>query len=288
MTLADLLRKTRRRLADAGIPTPDLDARLLVEHFSGTTRADAIADPGRAVPSEAAEAVESALARRIAGEPVYRILGFREFYGLRLSLSPDTLEPRPDTETLVEALLPFVCETVARESACRILDLGTGTGAIALALLAQEPRTMAVGVDISEGAAATARANAEALGLSNRFSACVSDWFANVTGRYHAIASNPPYISTIEIADLDRGVRDFDPVRALDGGSDGLFAYRRIAEEAAGHLEDGGVIGVEIGAGQGPAVTAIFDASGYDLAETRNDLPGHERALVFRRKARKS
>ncbi len=281
-TLAELLGTARRRLSEAGIEDAALDARLIVEHFSGTTRTDAIARPDQPVAAAAVAAVEAAVARRLAGEPVHRILGFREFYGLRLALSPGTLEPRPDTETLVDAVLPFVRATASRAGTCRILDLGTGTGAIALALLSAVPQAVATGVDISDDALATAARNARALGLADRFSAKKSDWFAEISGRCHAIVSNPPYIPAKEIGALQREVRDHDPRRALDGGADGLDAYRRIAEGAAAHLEPGGIVAVEIGSTQGAEVTRIFAAKGFDLAERRRDLAGNERVLVFR------
>ena len=168
-TLIALLTDTQARLAMAGIDTPALDARLIVEHFSRTTRADAIARPEMVVDPDSAHAIRAALDRRLSGEPVHRILGFREFYGLKLALSAETLEPRPDTETLIDAVLPFARQTVQREGTCRILDLGTGTGAIALALLSQVEEATATGTDIAEGALDVARKNAESLGLASRF-----------------------------------------------------------------------------------------------------------------------
>jgi release factor glutamine methyltransferase len=283
-TLAVLLRNARQCLADAGIADAAFDARLLVEHFSGTTRTDAITNPDRPIDPAAVTAVEAALARRIAGEPVHRILGFRDFYGLRLSLSEDTLEPRPDTETLVEAMLPFVHKTVVRKGSCAILDLGTGTGAIALALLSAEPRATATGVDISEGALATATRNAENLGLSGRFSALQSDWFEKVSGRFDAIVSNPPYIAESDIDALQKEVRDFDPRRALDGGTDGLDAYRTLAMDAAHYLEHDGVVGVEIGSTQKADVAGLFASARFDLVEAKQDLSENDRALVFQRR----
>ncbi|TIR23247.1 MAG: peptide chain release factor N(5)-glutamine methyltransferase [Mesorhizobium sp.] len=282
--LGPLLRAARERLAAAGIDDPGLDSRLIVEHFSGTTRTQAIAEPGQKVGSAALSAIEAALRRRVAGEPAHRILGYREFYGLRLSLSPETLEPRPDTETLVDAILPFVRTTAERLGECRILDLGTGTGAIALALLNAVPAAIATGVDISEGALATAAGNARDLGLGGRFKALHSNWFEKVSGSYHVIASNPPYIPSQEIGNLQDEVRDFDPHRALDGGVDGLGPYRVIAAEAVGFLEAQGRVAVEIGHTQKNEVSGIFAAAGYVLTGTHRDLGGNDRVLVFERR----
>ncbi|TPJ42324.1 peptide chain release factor N(5)-glutamine methyltransferase [Mesorhizobium sp. B2-5-13] len=281
--LGPLLREARTRLAAAGIDDPALDARLIVEHYSGTTRTQAIADPGREIDGDAIAAIDGALRRRAGGEPVHRILGYREFYGLRLSLSSETLEPRPDTETLVEAVLPFVKAMVARKGACRILDLGTGTGAIALALLSVVPAATATGVDISAGALAMAARNAGQFGLGGRFTTVQSDWFEKVSGRYHVIAANPPYIPTQEIGNLQDEVRDFDPRIALDGGVDGLNPYRIIAAEAARFLEAEGRIAVEIGHTQSNDVNDIFRAAGYTGGEVFGDLGGNDRVLVFQR-----
>lgn len=282
--LAQLLASSRTALARAGIPDAALDARLIVEHFSATGRAEAISAPERIIGAAAAAAVERALCRRISGEPVHRILGFREFYGLRLGLSPETLEPRPDTETLVDALLPFVRATAAMGAGeCRILDLGTGTGAIALALLSEVKTATATGSDISAEALETASGNARALGLGDRFTSLKSDWFEEISGKFHVIAANPPYIPTSDLASLQREVRDFDPARALDGGADGLDPYRVIAEQAEQHLEPSGRIAVETGHTQKAAVTGLFEAQGYRLLEARRDIAGHDRVLVFNR-----
>jgi release factor glutamine methyltransferase len=283
-TLGKLHQEARRHLLEAGVVDAALDARLLVEHFSGTTRTDAIVDPDRTVEATTVSAIDGALTRRAAGEPVHRILGFREFYGLRLALSPQTLEPRPDTETLVDALLPFVKSIAARAGTCRILDLGTGTGAIALALLSTEPRAEATGVDISDDALATARSNAQSLGLSGRFTAIKSDWLVKVSGRYHVIASNPPYIRSDEIETLQKEVRTFDPLGALDGGADGLEVYRIIATQSAAHLEMDGVVAVEIGSTQRIDVVQIFEQTGFALLKALADLAGNDRVLVFTRR----
>ncbi|MFN3546980.1 MAG: peptide chain release factor N(5)-glutamine methyltransferase [Mesorhizobium sp.] len=281
VALDELLRRARARLAASGIADAALDARLIVEAVTSTDRMDLIRDPGRMVSPAEAHAAEGMLARRLAGEPVHRILGHREFYGLTLSLSPDTLEPRPDTETLVDLVLPRLRAIAADRGRCRILDLGTGTGAIALALLSQIPQAQAVAADIAPGALSTARRNAEANGLSDRFETVLSDWFGTMSGRYDAILSNPPYISAIEYADLPPEVRDHDPERALLAGADGLDAYRAIAAGAGRHLEPGGFVGLEIGASQKASVTALFEAAGFTRLETAMDLGGRDRALVF-------
>jgi release factor glutamine methyltransferase len=279
-TLGGLLRDARLRLVQAGVDDAGLEARLLVEHFTGTTRTEAMTAPERPVDRAMAEAVLAAVARRTAGEPAHRILGHREFYGLDLLLSPETLEPRPDTETLVEAMLPIISATAARKGECRILDLGTGTGAIALALLSKVERAVATGVDISEGALETATLNARRLGLAERFTPLHSDWFANIFEQYDAIVSNPPYIPAKHIDSLQADVRDFDPRRALDGGEDGLNAYRLISEGAHRCLA-AGTIGVEIGYDQKDAVTGIFQRAGYRLIKAARDLAGNDRVLMF-------
>lgn len=280
-TLYALHRSARRRLSEAGVEPADLDARLLVEHFTGASRMDAITRPDMAISPETQTAVDAAISRRIAGEPVHRIIGFREFYGLKLRLSAETLEPRPDTETLVEAALPFVREIARKLGQCRIVDLGTGTGAIALALLSAVPQAAALGVDISGDALATATRNANENGLSSRFQAIHSDWLEKISGRHHVIVANPPYIRTNDIGGLQKEVRLFDPIRALDGGEDGLEAYRIIAAQAAGHLEDGGIVAVEIGSSQRDEVSSIFRTAGYAVLASHRDLGGNDRTLVF-------
>jgi release factor glutamine methyltransferase len=282
-SLADVLATSRAAFSDAGILDSALDARLIVEHYSATSRAQAISTPERIIGAAAVSDIERALRRRISGESVHRILGFREFYGLRLSLSAETLEPRPDTETLVDALLPFVRSVAAREKPCRILDLGTGTGAIALALLTEVEAATATGVDISADALATAHANAVSLRVDSRFTTLISDWFSRISGKFHVIAANPPYIPSNDLMNLQAEVRDFDPARALDGGADGLDAYRTIATHAGAYLEDGGRIGVEIGYGQRDVVSKLFEANGYRVAEARQDIAGRDRVLVFHR-----
>jgi release factor glutamine methyltransferase len=282
MKLVDLFTSARRQLTAANLATPDLDARLIVEHYTNTTRTDLITRPDLTVASETLHAIETAIARRLAGESVHRILGYREFYGLKLTLSPETLEPRPDTETLVDAALPFVRDAITRTGQCRILDLGTGTGAIALALLSQAPQARATGVDISAAAAQIAASNAASLGLSGRFQAIQSDWFEKISGLYDVIVSNPPYIRSDDIAGLSPEVRDHDPIAALDGGANGLEAYRLIAANSTQYLAEGGMVAVEIGHDQRLDVTDLFGESGYEAIEHYRDLGGNDRVIVFK------
>ena len=279
--LADIHRQARARLTAAGIETADLDARLLVEWVTGYDRLEAIRNPDRPIEQVVLMRLNEILSRRINGESVHRIIGKRAFFGIELALSQDTLEPRPDTEALVELVIPFLRQRIAEHGVADLIDLGTGTGAIALALLDQFKELRAVGVDVSAGALDTARNNAHLTGVSHRFAALRSDWFANVTGAYDLIVSNPPYIPSLEIAGLQREVVLHDPIRALDGGPDGLIPYQIIAGHARHHLRTGGAVALEIGFGQRADIEAIFAAENFVLKGVQNDIGGHERALLF-------
>ncbi|EKF17750.1 peptide chain release factor N(5)-glutamine methyltransferase [Nitratireductor pacificus] len=284
ITLGALLAAARERLKQARIPDAALDARLLVEHFTETTQADAIARPEQLIEAGRRDAVEKALEQRLEGKPVHRIIGRRAFYGLELTLSPETLEPRPDTEALVDLVLEYARRDNGDDRPWRLLDLGTGTGAVALALLSVLPNAQAVGVDVSADALATAASNADINGYGSRFTACRSDWFAGVEGRFDFIVSNPPYIRDGDWPGLSREVRAFDPRIALVAGPDGLDAYRAIAAGVALHLASGGMVAVEIGFDQKDMVSEVFAANGFDLADAVRDLAGHDRALIFRTK----
>jgi len=280
--LSSIYRSARRRLADAGVPTPDFDARLLIEWAGGLSQLDLIRYPETAMSKEASARIHSAIRRRAGGEPVHRIIGQREFYGIGLELTPETLEPRPDTETLVDLALPFLRERIAEHGTANLLDLGTGSGAIAIALLAQLRELTAVGADIAPGALDAARRNSARTGVTRRFAALESDWFSAVAGRYDLVISNPPYISSREIASLPAEVRCYDPIEALDGGADGLDAYRVIAGRVAGYLAPDGAVMVEIGHQQKNEVAGLFQGAGFRLDRVARDLAGTERALVFR------
>lgn len=279
--LSQLLGLARTRLESAGISDAAGDARALLCGLLGLSLTDIVLHGNRLIAQQQVETVLAAIARRAAHEPVHRILGRREFHGLDLMLSADTLEPRPDTEILVTAMVPHVNEAVRRNGSARILDLGTGTGAICLALLDACPAATGVGSDIAEGALATAAENARALGLGERFVAQKSNWFSAINGAFDIIVSNPPYIRSSVIAELAPEVRRFDPMAALDGGDDGLDAYRAIAGNAGQFIKEGGKIGVETGFDQREDVTGIFEAEGFVTIAAIKDYGGNDRVLVF-------
>ncbi|WP_377293828.1 peptide chain release factor N(5)-glutamine methyltransferase [Rhizobium sp. SG2393] len=280
-TLDAVLAAVRRSLAEAGVEDAGREARLLVAGLLGLTPTELLTRGASPVADAERAKVEAAVTRRLAGEPVFRILGRRDFRGLTLKLSPGTLEPRPDTECLVDAMGPQVDAIIARQGHCRILDLGTGTGAIILSLLDEHPLASGVGVDKSADALATARDNAAGHGLAARFDARESDWFSSVDGIFDVIVSNPPYIVSSVVDELERDVRDHDPRLALDGGADGLDAYRAIASESRRYLSQDGIVGLEIGYDQDGPVTALFEASGFRLTQRARDLGGRDRVLVF-------
>jgi release factor glutamine methyltransferase len=282
-TLNEMMAHLRNHFAVAGVEDPMAEARILVAGLMGLSRADFISRGEDQISLEHERALHAASGRRVRGEPVYRILGRREFYGLDLGLSKDTLEPRPDTEVLVELVLDLV--KARRREPLEILDLGTGTGAICLALLSQLPAARGTGTDLAPGALGQAAANAHANGLSDRFSTIESRWFEKITGRYDVIVSNPPYISSDVIPRLDREVREHDPFLALDGGKDGLDAYRDIAARTATFLTTDGIVAVETGFDQKNSVRAIFESSGFVEIAAAKDLAGNDRAQAFRAKS---
>ena len=282
-TTAALVEELKDRFAAAGLPDPQLDGRLLLASLLDIDLTELTLHPERVLDDDDVLRVRSAADRRCRREPVHRILGRRGFHTLDLALTPDTLEPRPDTETLVEAALPLARARVQRFGRCRIVDLGTGSGAVGLALLAAVPEAVCLGTDISAAALETARSNARDNGLAARFSTASGNWFEAVRGRFDVIVSNPPYIRSADIARLQPEVRDFDPPRALDGGRDGLDAYRAIAAGADRHLAADGHICLETGADQHTAVIALFQGHGFAMIERVRDLAGHDRVVVFGR-----
>lgn len=275
-TIRELRRAAEARLRAAGVDSPDLDARLLVERALGLSREALLVRGDAAVEGDGAARVAALVERRAAREPVSRILGSRGFWTLELGLNAATLDPRPDTETLVEAALAAVGD---RAAPLRILDLGTGTGCILLALLAELPNACGLGVDLSPEAVAAARANAAANGLAPRATFAAGSWGDGLAGGFDLVVSNPPYIPTADIAGLEPEVRVHDPWAALDGGADGLDAYRAIVPQLGGLLKATGAVAFEVGQGQSSAVARLLSAAGFLDVRTFCDLGGVERVV---------
>jgi len=275
-TLGDLRRSGRARLAAAGVDSAALDATLLLCAAAGERREAVMAYPERMVEPRAADAYRVMIDRRAAREPVSRILGRREFWGLDFSVAAPVLDPRPDTETLVRAALDWL----EGRPAARIADLGTGSGCVLLALLHERPEDRGLGIDISDEALGVARANAASLGLAARASFAVGDWTSELPdGAVGLIVSNPPYIPHQDIAGLEPEVAVYDPIGALDGGSDGLDAYRRIAADLRRVVAPGGAAFLEIGAGQEDDVAPLLEQGGASAVQRFPDLSGRIRCL---------
>lgn len=277
-TLGDLYRSAAARLRDAGLPTPELDARWLLADVARLSARDIVLQAHAPASAATAIGLDAAIARRLSGEPVDRILGHREFWGLTFHLNASTLSPRPDTETLVEACLQALPD---RAQPWRLLDLGTGSGAILVALLHELPEALGVGVDLAPEAVVQAGRNAEANHVGERATFVDGDWGSGLTGPFDLIASNPPYIPAAHVGKLDVEVRQHDPILALAGGEDGLDAYRAIAADAPRLLAPGGILALELGIGQESAVAAIVASAGLILAgPAKPDLAGIPRALL--------
>jgi release factor glutamine methyltransferase len=275
--------EARRALTDAfrraGLDSPELDARLLIGHALGLDHTGLVIEANRSLGGEEAATLVAIAARRIEREPVARIVGGKEFWGLALRVSRSTLVPRPETETVVETALAAIDEGGPRSRALCIADLGTGSGALLLALLSELPNATGIGTDVSEPALNTARDNAIRLGLRARahFAAC--DFGATLPGGFDLIVSNPPYVASGDIASLAPEVQH-DPHRALDGGADGLAAYRAIAADAPRLLAPDRHLVIELGAGQEDRVAALFRGQGLAVAPACHDLTGIPRALT--------
>ena len=278
-TLGSILTEAIAVLSAAGLDDPRRRARRFVAAFLDVSPTELLSDAERALERSVVERLRGSLARIVIGEPLSRVLGWREFWGLRFALSADTLDPRPESETLVEAVLRQIPD---RNVPLRLLDLGTGTGCLLLALLSELPTAVGIGVDVAVGAVMTARENAEVLGLADRARFFVGDWSSALSGRFAVIVANPPYIARGELAGLPPEVRRYDPRRAVDGGEEGLAAYQRIAEDLPALLSSGGIFAVEIGAGQASAAAAILQAGGLLVDGIERDLAGIERCIVSR------
>ena len=280
-TLVTAWNEAKRRLQAAGVDSPVIDARLLVEAAAGATRTDIIAEPRRALSADQMAALEGYLVRRERREPVSHILGAKGFWKIMLRVSPAVLTPRPDTETILDVVLPLFAE----HEAFNALDLGVGSGAVLLAILAERPAARGLGVDVSEEAIAVARENAANLGLAARAALMRGDWTAGLDDdQFDLVVSNPPYIPTEEIATLAPEVRDHEPRLALDGGPDGLSAYRELAPQILRVLVPGGRFAVEIGPDQAGAVEALFRDAGAEALSVTKDLANRQRVVGGRKK----
>lgn len=273
----DMMREAAGRLQAAGVEGAARDARLLLAHALGVEPVDVILREMDAVDPVALTDFEAAVQRRLTGEPVSRIRGWREFYGRRFVVTPDVLDPRPETELLVS-------EGIARLPASgRVLDLGTGSGCIVLSVLAEREDASGVGVDVSEAALAVARRNAEALGVARRVEFCLGSWERALPEGFDLVLSNPPYIPTGEMSALARDVINHDPHLALTPGADGLAAYRAILAQAQRIARPGGWIGFEFGMGQGEGVAHLMAEAGLENTVLHDDLAGITRAAFGRR-----
>ena len=276
-TLLTAWKAAQARLKEGRIDSPSIDARLLLEAATGATRTDILTDPYRAVTGDQLAVLDGYVERRLRREPTSRILGRKGFWKILLNVTPDVLSPRPDTEAILDVVLPAFPEG----KAFRMIDLGTGSGAILLAVLAERPAATGLGTDVSAEALAVARENAANLGLEGRAAFLRTDWTAGLDdASFDLVVSNPPYIASAEIETLDPEVRDHDPRLALDGGEDGLDAYRVLAPEIRRVLKPGGVFAVEIGWTQGEAVKALFDAEGFADVKITLDLANRARVVT--------
>jgi len=275
MTITEVKRALIKQFREAGLETPDLDTRALIMAAAGFTHTDIITRGAEPLLAQTLDEIADYAVRRLAGEPIDHILGYREFYGRAFRVSKDVLSPRPETEMLVDAALGLLKEN---PKAC-ILDLGTGSGAIIISLLAEMKEIEGVAVDISKTALDIAQENAAEHNVEDRLKFLQGSWFTPVSGRFDIIVSNPPYITVRAMKSLDVEVKDYDPGLALSGGEDGLMAYRDILVKAANHLSPNGILLFEIGYDQGLSVSALLDEAGFTDISVHKDLSGHDRMI---------
>jgi release factor glutamine methyltransferase len=278
-TLGSLVAMSAGALSAAGFADPRRHARRLVASALSVAPADLFGHPDRIVSEQEIRRVREILRRALDREPLSRVLQKREFWGLPFALSAETLDPRPETESVVEAVLRRVPD---RQTPRRILDLGTGTGCLLLALLSELPASWGIGIDISEGAVRTAAHNARSLGLAGRALFLVGDWGGALSARFDVIVANPPYIASADLALLPREVASYDPRRALDGGDDSLAAHGVIAADLPRLLARDGIFVTEVGIGQADAVAGILTANGVAFGGIDRDLSGIARCVLAR------
>ena len=280
-TRTALLRAFAAAFAECGMEEPEREARALLRGGLGLTDLDLVTRGEQEVAEEDATRLRALAERRAQGEPLARLTGRREFWSLDFALAPDTLVPRPETETLVEAALSLFPD---RSAPLRLLDLGTGSGALLAALLSEYPAAFGVGVDLAPGAARQAHANLAAFGFATRAAVLVGHWGEALTGGFDLVVSNPPYIPSTDIPTLQREVRTHDPLLALDGGPQGLDAYRALAVALPGLLVTGGYAVLELGIGQERQVAELLTTAGLSVeGPARADLAGIARAMIARK-----
>lgn len=275
LTVNSLKRFLMTQFQEAGLETPDVDARLLVMAATGFTHTDIITRGTEFPPAAIFETIADYAQRRLAGEPIDHILGYCEFYGRRFRISKDVLSPRPETEMLIKAAL----ENLIDKTEAKILDLGTGSGAIAISILAEVNDAQGLAVDMSSTALDIARENAAQHNAADRLTFLKGSWFEPVTGRFDIIVSNPPYITDAAMMDLAPEVTGFDPDMALRGGADGLEAYREIISKASDYLKADGILLFEIGYDQGKSVSQLLKTRNFTQIVTSQDLAGHDRMI---------
>jgi release factor glutamine methyltransferase len=280
-TLAGALRRATAELRRAGIEGPGNDARRLLSAAVGLSAAQVLARPERPLRPEEVKRFGHCIARRLAREPVSRILGERDFYGRTFGISPATLDPRPDSETLIDATLELVALEGWPSRALRILDVGTGSGCLLLTLLAELPGAFGVGTDVSVAALETARGNALRLGLARSAGWLAGDLLDAVRGPFDILISNPPYIPTLQIAQVEPEVRKHDPLLALDGGVDGISFFRRLSAQVAKIVPDGWIV-LETGHDQADAVATLLAAQGLRKISVQRDVAGRRRCVAAR------
>ncbi|MGQ3041030.1 MAG: peptide chain release factor N(5)-glutamine methyltransferase [Brevundimonas sp.] len=276
-TLLTAWKAATARLKEGRIDSPSIDSRLLLEVAANCSRTDILTDPYRAMTPDQLSTLDAYVDRRLKREPVSRILGRKGFWKIMLNVTPDVLSPRPDTE----AILDVVMLAFAPHESFTMIDLGTGSGAILLATLAERAAAKGVGTDISTEALAVARENAANLDLDNRCDFIRTEWATGFGDQsFDLVVSNPPYIPSDDIPGLDPEVRDHDPLLALDGGPDGLVAYRELAPEIMRILKPGGTFAVEIGWDQGPQVKSLFEQAGFANVIVVKDLSDRDRVVT--------
>jgi release factor glutamine methyltransferase len=284
-TAGELMISISERLKQVGIDNPQLDAKFFVAHACDVEPSSLYSGSSLEVPEDKIEIINSYVKRRLDKEPVFRILGKREFWSLEFELSPETLEPRPDSETVIEAIL----ENVSKQKALDIVDMGTGTGCLLLSALSEFPRAKGVGIDIASGAVETAMKNARNLGLSDRSKIVNVNWgdvdFSSMVcgltekGYFDVVIANPPYIPREDIELISSEVKNHDPIRALDGGEDGLDAYRTLSEKSAQLLKKGGMVFFEVGINQAEDVKQMLEKKGFVECKTKKDLAHIDRCV---------